>query len=168
MRKLSCRVRLAGQVDCIFRFLTGCCAAAGNARPSAAVSAVRTSRGFSLLRMTVSLKVDFSISGGRCEGDVRSPLLACQRTWARRAPACNRTRLRLFSEWVSPDHPFETNTRRFRMKIRIKVVPALAAALLAFAPGPLLAVDAGEPPARSNPDHAAGKRAIEARDWNGA
>src|SRR5262245_61799310 len=54
------------------------------------------------------------------------------------------------------------------MKIRIKVVPALAAALLAFAPGPLLAVDAGEPPARSNPDHAAGKRAIEARDWNGA
>src|SRR5262245_53598446 len=71
MRKLSCRVRLAGQVDCIFRFLTGRCAAAGNARPSAAASAVRTSRGVSLLRMAVSLKVDFSMEGdtgldGRC------------------------------------------------------------------------------------------------------
>lgn len=54
------------------------------------------------------------------------------------------------------------------MQIRTKLVPALAAALLAFAPGRLPAVDSGEPPPPVNSDHAAGKRAIEARDWSGA
>src|SRR5262245_15576419 len=54
------------------------------------------------------------------------------------------------------------------MQIRTKLVPVLAAALFLFVSGRLAAVDSGEPPAPTNADHAAGKRAVEARDWNGA
>jgi Flp pilus assembly protein TadD len=53
------------------------------------------------------------------------------------------------------------------MPIRTKLVPALAAAVFALAPGRLAAVDT-EPSPPANPDHAAGKQAIEARDWNAA
>jgi Flp pilus assembly protein TadD len=52
------------------------------------------------------------------------------------------------------------------MLIRTKLVPVLAAALIALAPGRLVAVDTDVAPLSS--DHAAGKRAIEARDWNSA
>jgi Flp pilus assembly protein TadD len=53
------------------------------------------------------------------------------------------------------------------MPIRTRLVPVLAAALIALAPGRVVAVDTDVAPALSS-DHAAGKRAIEARDWNSA
>ena len=53
------------------------------------------------------------------------------------------------------------------MKIRTKLVPALAAALLALASGLAAAIDTDPAPAPSG-DYAAGRKAIEARDWNGA
>ena len=52
------------------------------------------------------------------------------------------------------------------MQIRTKLVPALAAAFLAMAPVPASAVD--EPAPSISSDHAAGKKAVEARDWNSA
>lgn len=53
------------------------------------------------------------------------------------------------------------------MQIRTKLVPVLAAAILALGPGRLAAVDTDPAPPPSA-DYAAGKKAIEARDWNGA
>jgi Flp pilus assembly protein TadD len=53
------------------------------------------------------------------------------------------------------------------MKIRTKLVPALAAALFVLASGPAAAVDTDPTPPPSG-DYAAGRKAIEARDWNGA
>jgi tetratricopeptide (TPR) repeat protein len=53
------------------------------------------------------------------------------------------------------------------MKIKPKLVVAIIAAGLAIAPFPALAVDS-TPAVPMNPDHAAGSRAIEARDWNAA
>ena len=52
------------------------------------------------------------------------------------------------------------------MQICTKFVPALVAALLAIAAGWAMAVD--EPTPSISPDHAAGRKAVEARDWNGA
>jgi Flp pilus assembly protein TadD len=54
------------------------------------------------------------------------------------------------------------------MQIRTKLVPALAAALFLLIPGRVAAVDSGEPPRAADSDYAAGKKAIEGRDWNGA
>jgi Flp pilus assembly protein TadD len=53
------------------------------------------------------------------------------------------------------------------MRIRTKLVPALVVAVLALAPGAAAAVDMDPSPPVSS-DHAAGKKAIEARDWNTA
>ena len=52
------------------------------------------------------------------------------------------------------------------MQIRTKLVPALVAALLTLATGSVTAVDDPVPAVSS--DHAAGRKAIEARDWTGA
>ena len=52
------------------------------------------------------------------------------------------------------------------MQMRTKFVPALVAVLLALAAGGVTAVD--EPAPAVSSDHAAGRKAIEARDWNGA
>ena len=52
------------------------------------------------------------------------------------------------------------------MQIRTKLVPVLVAALLTLATGSVTAVDDPVPAVSS--DHAAGRKAIEARDWNGA
>jgi Flp pilus assembly protein TadD len=53
------------------------------------------------------------------------------------------------------------------MQIRTKLVPVLAAAILTFASGQLAAIDTDPTPPPSG-DYAAGRKAIEARDWNGA
>jgi Flp pilus assembly protein TadD len=53
------------------------------------------------------------------------------------------------------------------MQIRTKLVQVLAAAILAFGSGQLAAIDTDPTPPPSG-DHAAGRKAIEARDWNGA
>ena len=53
------------------------------------------------------------------------------------------------------------------MRIRTKLVPVLVAAILAFGSGQLSAIDTDPSPAPSG-DYAAGRKAIEARDWNGA
>ena len=53
------------------------------------------------------------------------------------------------------------------MNPRFMLAPALLAALLAVAPVPSRAVDTDPSPPLS-PEHAAGKKAIEDRDWNGA
>ncbi len=53
------------------------------------------------------------------------------------------------------------------MQLRTKLVPALAAAVLVLAAGRVTAVDTDPSPPPSA-DYAAGKKAIEARDWNGA
>jgi Flp pilus assembly protein TadD len=52
------------------------------------------------------------------------------------------------------------------MPIRTRLVPVLVAALIALTPGWVVAVDTDVAPLSS--DHAAGKSAIEARDWNSA
>jgi Flp pilus assembly protein TadD len=52
------------------------------------------------------------------------------------------------------------------MRIRTKFVRAPVAALLAIATGWAIAVD--DPTPSISPDHAAGRKAVEARDWNGA
>jgi Flp pilus assembly protein TadD len=52
------------------------------------------------------------------------------------------------------------------MQIRTKLVPILVAAFLALAAGSVNAVD--EPVPAVSSDHAAGRKAIEARDWNSA
>jgi Flp pilus assembly protein TadD len=51
--------------------------------------------------------------------------------------------------------------------MRSTFVPALVAALLAAAPGPSLAVDTDTSPTLSA-EHAAGKKAIDAKNWSGA
>jgi Flp pilus assembly protein TadD len=53
------------------------------------------------------------------------------------------------------------------MKVKTALSVALLAAALSFAPAPTLAVDSDPSPPVSN-DHAAGKKAIEAKDWKGA
>jgi Flp pilus assembly protein TadD len=53
------------------------------------------------------------------------------------------------------------------MLIRTKFVPVLAAALLILAAGRVAAIDSDPSPPPSG-DYATGKKAIEARDWNGA
>jgi Flp pilus assembly protein TadD len=53
------------------------------------------------------------------------------------------------------------------MQMRTKLVPVLAAAIFAFGSGQLSAIDTDPSPAPSG-DYAAGRKAIEARDWNGA
>ena len=53
------------------------------------------------------------------------------------------------------------------MQIRTKLVPALAAALFASVYGLAAAIDTDPTPPPSG-DYATGKKAIEARDWNGA
>jgi Flp pilus assembly protein TadD len=52
------------------------------------------------------------------------------------------------------------------MQLRTKFVPALVAALLALATADVTAVD--EPAPSISADHAAGRKAVEARDWNSA
>ncbi len=60
---------------------------------------------------------------------------------------------------------------KLSMKVSMKVSTALSLALLAtvlaIAPAPTLAVDSDPSPPINN-DHAAGKKAIEVKDWNGA
>ncbi len=53
------------------------------------------------------------------------------------------------------------------MKVKTALSLALLATMLATASVPTLAVDSDPSPPVSN-DHAAGKKAIEAKDWNGA
>jgi Flp pilus assembly protein TadD len=53
------------------------------------------------------------------------------------------------------------------MRMTSKLAPAFLAAFLAVAAGAATAVDSDPSPPVSG-DHAAGKKAIEARDWNGA
>ena len=53
------------------------------------------------------------------------------------------------------------------MKLRTALLLMLAAAALAAAPARIMAVDSDPSPPVSA-EHAAGKKAIEARDWNGA
>jgi len=53
------------------------------------------------------------------------------------------------------------------MQVKTTLVAALAAVFLAIAPVRAVAVDTDSSPPPS-PDHAAGKKAIEAKDWNGA
>jgi Flp pilus assembly protein TadD len=52
------------------------------------------------------------------------------------------------------------------MRLRTQFVPALVAALLALATADVTAVD--EPAPSISADHAAGRKAVEARDWNSA
>ena len=55
------------------------------------------------------------------------------------------------------------------MQIRTKLVPALVAALFVVLAGNAAAIDTDPtPPASASGDYTAGKKAIEARDWNGA
>ena len=53
------------------------------------------------------------------------------------------------------------------MKVNAALSLALLATALAIASAPALAVDSDPSPPINN-DHAAGKKAIEAKDWNGA
>ena len=53
------------------------------------------------------------------------------------------------------------------MQMSTKLVPVLAAAIFAFGSGQLSAIDTDPSPPPSG-DYAAGRKAIEARDWNGA
>ena len=53
------------------------------------------------------------------------------------------------------------------MKVKTALSLVLLATALAIASAPTLAVDSDPSPPVSN-DHAAGKKAIEAKDWNGA
>ena len=53
------------------------------------------------------------------------------------------------------------------MKVKAVLSQALLATALAIASAPTLAVDSDPSPPINN-DHAAGKKAIEAKDWNGA
>jgi len=53
------------------------------------------------------------------------------------------------------------------MRMKSALAPALVVAVLAVAPGPAVAIDSDPSPPVS-PEHAAGKMAIEAKDWNGA
>jgi len=53
------------------------------------------------------------------------------------------------------------------MKVKTTITLALLAGVLAAVSVPTLAVDSDPSPPVSN-DHAAGKKAIEAKDWNGA
>ena len=53
------------------------------------------------------------------------------------------------------------------MRAKSALAPVLLAAVLAAAPGPAKAIDSN-PAAPVSPEHAAGKMAIEAKDWNGA
>lgn len=53
------------------------------------------------------------------------------------------------------------------MRMKSALAPALVAAFLAAAPFQALAVDSDPSPPLSA-EHAAGKKAIEAKDWNGA
>jgi Flp pilus assembly protein TadD len=56
------------------------------------------------------------------------------------------------------------------MKTRTKLVPVLVAAVLAIGSARVAAIDSdpSPPPASGGGDYDAGRRAIEARDWNGA
>jgi len=51
------------------------------------------------------------------------------------------------------------------MRMKSALAPALVVAVLAVAPGPAMAVDSDSSPPPS-PEHAAGKAAIDAKDWN--
>lgn len=53
------------------------------------------------------------------------------------------------------------------MRMKSALAPALVAAVLAAATGPAMAVDSDSSPPPSR-EHAAGKKAIDAKDWNGA
>jgi Flp pilus assembly protein TadD len=53
------------------------------------------------------------------------------------------------------------------MRLKTALSLALLAAALAAVPAPAMAVDSDPSPPVNN-DHAAGKKAIEAKDWNGA
>ena len=53
------------------------------------------------------------------------------------------------------------------MKAKTAPMPAILAFLLAVLPAPAIAVDS-EPPSPASAEHAAGRKAIEARNWNAA
>src|SRR5574341_1172522 len=103
--KLSCSVRLAGQVDCILRFF-GCCAAAPAAKPRAAASATT--------RITGLCIEGLPCHDCRRERDGRSLKLECQRIAALFRP---RTSIQ------ARNHPFQSRSGRRIALQHQRVVP---------------------------------------------
>src|SRR6266446_5525970 len=75
--KLSCKVRLAGQVDCILRTLgAGCCAPTVPARPRTAASARKSLQAVRIGCLLYRLRI---FEDRRCGPDVRVSMWPCQR-----------------------------------------------------------------------------------------